>query len=100
VTVRGRFRGANLCADFAGDTRPAKDAWVLRDGPFSVWVSGREPRGEGWRLDLRSPGDCVYEVEVEGKVARVGAVLAIEARRLRLVGRRSEEECRRATIGR
>jgi hypothetical protein len=93
VTVRGRFRGANLFGDLAGASPSKKTAWVLRDGPFSVWVTGREPRGDGWRLDVRSPEDCVWEVEVAGRVDRAGEALSIEARQVRLLGRISDAAC-------
>jgi hypothetical protein len=93
ATVRGRFRGANLFGDFASDAGAGKDAWVLRDGPFSIWVTGREARGEGWSLDVRSAADCVWEVEVEGKVAQRGEAVAIAARKVRLIARRPDEGC-------
>jgi hypothetical protein len=91
VTVRSRFRGANLFDDFAADQ--VKDGWALRDGPFSVWVTGRAPQGEGWKLDVRSAADCVWEVEVEGKVESAGGAVAIAARKVRLLRRDADTSC-------
>ncbi|HVR71585.1 MAG TPA: hypothetical protein VMT87_12150 [Vicinamibacteria bacterium] len=92
MTVRGRFRGANLFGDFPpGST--VRNAWVLRDGPFFVWITGREPRGPGWRLDTAAPGDCVWNVEVEGKVERHGDAVSVKARSVRLLGRDPDTTC-------
>jgi len=92
VTVRGRFRGANLFGDFPSDP-PVRNAWVLRDGPFFVWITGREARGPGWRLDTSAPGDCVWNVEVEGKVERHGDAVSVKARVVRLLGRDPDTTC-------
>jgi hypothetical protein len=93
VTVRGRFRGANLFGDFAPGAAPARDAWVLRDGSFFVWITGRQPKGAGWRLDTSSRGDCVWKVEVEGTVERQGDAVSVKARTVRLLGRDGDTSC-------
>ena len=82
VTLRGGFGGA---AEGGG--------WLLRDGPFFVRVTGKEPRGKGWRLDGRSAADCVWQLEVPGKLERVNGELVLEAREVRLVGRNPELAC-------
>lgn len=95
VTVRGNFRGANLFGDFPPETRRGKGDWVLRDGPFSIWVTGRPPTGNGWRLDAVSAVDCIWRLEVEGTVEQHDGVLYLKARRLRLLDRDAEDTCAR-----
>jgi hypothetical protein len=96
VTVRGHFRGANLFADFPAETRRDKGDWVLREGPFSLWVTGQRPEGSGWRLDIASPLDCVWRVEVEGRIERHGDASYLKARRVRLLDRDPDSSCARA----
>jgi hypothetical protein len=91
VTVQGLFRGANLFQDLPGAGRRRASDWVLRDGPFSIWVGGRPPRGEGWSLDPTSRSDTTWRVEVEGRVVRRGPVVSIEARRVQLLDRTAPE---------
>jgi len=93
VTVRGRFRGANLFRDFPEDGRPAKDGWVIRDGPFFVWITGRRPQGDGWRLDVASRADCVWNVEVDGVAELQGAVVSVKAKQVRLQERDPDASC-------
>jgi len=92
VTVRGRFRGANLFGDFASE-KARKSGWVLRDGPFFVWITGQDPQGPGWRLDVSSPADCVWNIEVDGKVERQGEAVSVKARKVRLLGRDADVSC-------
>jgi hypothetical protein len=91
VTVRGQFRGANLFGDFPAG-KGGKD-WVLREGPFSIWITGRDPSGPGWRLDTASPADCVWNIEAEGKVERRAEAVFVKARRVRLLGRDPDASC-------
>jgi hypothetical protein len=66
VRVRGRFRGRNLFSEDSCEGAPA-DGWVLRDGPFWIWVTGRKPQGDGWSLDPRRLDDAHRWLEVTGR---------------------------------
>lgn len=87
ITVRGVFRGANLFADLPAASRRQPSDWVLQDGAYSVWVTGKEPRGSGWALDPRSKGDCTFRLEVSGRVEALGGFVYLRARDLVLLGR-------------
>jgi hypothetical protein len=91
VTASGVFRGANLFEDLPPESRRRPDDWVLRDGPFSIWVTGKAPRGKGWSLDPRSRSDCAWRMTVEGKVEAAGGYVYLRATRLSLVARVKEE---------
>lgn len=87
ITVSGVFRGANLFADLPDESRRQSTDWVLQDGPFSVWVSGKEPKGEGWSLDPRSKTDCSFRLEVRGRVETAGGFVYLRAKDVTLLGR-------------
>ena len=93
VRVQGFFRGRNLFADFAEDTRRGRDDWVIRDGAFSIWVRGRPPRGKGWRLDPSSRRECGHRIEVAGRLERFRETLYIAAHDVVLLGRDDRQSC-------
>jgi hypothetical protein len=86
ISVKGTFRGANLFDDMPpGSQRKAGD-WVLKDGPFFIWVTGRLPRGSGFSLDPSSRSDCRWRLEVSGKVESEGGLIYLKAKEVRLLG--------------
>ena len=92
VTVTGVFRGRNLFGDLPKDSQRGPDDWVLQDGAFSAWVTGKRPRGKGWSLDPGNPADARWRLEVEGKIEMAGGVPFIRASRVSLAGRADREE--------
>ncbi len=91
VTVTGVFRGANLFEDLPPESRRDDSDWVLQDGPFSIWVTGKAPKGKGFSLDPRSRSDCRYRLEATGKVATANGLIYLRASSLQLLGRAKEE---------
>ncbi len=91
VTVTGVFRGANLFEDLPLESRRDESDWVLQDGPFSIWVTGKAPKGKGFSLDPRSRSDCRYRLEATGKVATANGFIYLRASSLQLLGRAKEE---------
>jgi len=91
VTVTGVFRGANLFEDLPPESRRGESDWVLQDGPFSIWVTGKAPKGAGFSLDPRSRSDCRYRLEAIGKVATANGFIYLRASSLRLLGRTKGE---------
>ncbi|MET0554654.1 MAG: hypothetical protein ABW221_16550 [Vicinamibacteria bacterium] len=92
VTVSGVFRGRNLFGDLPKDSQRGADDWVLKDGAFAAWVTGRRPAGKGWSLDPASRGDARWRVEVVGKVEVVGDVAYVRASKVSLAGRADRDE--------
>ena len=66
---------------------------MIRDGPFSIWITGQPPKGKAWQLSPASRADCVWWVEVEGQVERHGEVLYLKARQVRLLDRDPDPSC-------
>jgi hypothetical protein len=80
VRVRGSYRGANLHNDLPEATRAGPHDWVIKDGYFAVWVTGRKPRGEGWDLTRRSRSETDTPLEVVGVPEFRDGVVYVAAR--------------------
>jgi hypothetical protein len=94
VTVNGTFRGANLFGDLPKESRRDDGDWVLRDGPFSIWITGRPAKGKGWSLDASSRADCDWRLEVTGVVETAGGYVYLRAKNLGLLRRERSEVAR------
>ena len=79
VRVVGQFRGANLFGDLPSASRRRSDDWVLKSEMFAVWVTGKKPRGKGWKLDAKLRRDTGKWLAVEGQVRTADGVVFIQA---------------------
>lgn len=77
--IYGQFRGRNLFGDLPAGSARSKDDWVLKDGDTAIWVTGKTPKGEGWKLDPEYKGDSKNWLEVEGKPEVLNGVLYLKA---------------------
>jgi hypothetical protein len=77
--IHGQFRGRNLFGDLPPESARDKDNWVLKDGDTSMWVMGKAPKGDGWKLDIDYRGDAKNWLDVEGKPEVVNGVLYLRA---------------------
>jgi hypothetical protein len=77
--IYGQFRGRNLFGDLPPGSVRGKDDWVLKDGDTAMWVTGKTPKGDGWKLDLDYKGDSKNWLEVEGKPEVVNGVVFLKA---------------------
>jgi hypothetical protein len=84
VRVRGRFRGRDLFSEDFCDGAP-DDGWVIRDGRYALWVTGRKPRGDGWSLDPRRVDDALRWLQVTGRVEARGECFVLKAETVELV---------------
>jgi hypothetical protein len=89
--VQGTFRGANLFEDLPPETRRRPGDWVLKDGPFSIWVTGRAPRGEGFSLDPASRSECDWRLEVTGRIETAARYVYLRAKSVALLRRERDE---------
>ena len=80
IRVRGSYRGSNRHADLPERTRKGRSDWVIKDGYFAAWVTGREARGPNWDLSQRSSSASDAVVEIVGVPATSGGVVRIQAR--------------------
>jgi len=79
VSVRGQFRGENLFGDLPSASRERSSDWVLKDDVFSVWVTGKKPKGQGWSLDASLKRDTGKWLQVVGRVRARNRAVTIEA---------------------
>jgi len=79
VRVRGSYRGSNRHADLPEKTRKGRADWVIKDGYFAAWITGKDARGNGWDLSRRT-SDTDAVVDVVGIPATAGGVVRILAR--------------------
>jgi hypothetical protein len=67
VVVLGKFRGNNLYGDLnIRDKRTPRD-FVIKVADSAIWVTGRRPRGEGFRLDPKKRRDTGKWLRVFGE---------------------------------
>jgi len=84
VRVVGQFRGRNLFRDLPASSQLKGSDWVLKNDIFAVWVTGRPPRGDGFRLDPTLKRDTGKWLEVVGKVNTRRGTTYVEAVKVRL----------------
>jgi hypothetical protein len=79
VRVVGQFRGANLFGDLPSASRRKSSDWVLKNDVFAVWITGKKPEGDGWKLDAKLRRDTGKWIEAEGRVRTSRGVVYISA---------------------
>jgi hypothetical protein len=84
VTVLGQFCGTNLYGDLPAESRREESDWVIREGDSAIWITGKDPKGKGWRLDVRSESESRWWIEVTGEVESRNGIAYLKARTLAL----------------
>ena len=79
VTVTGNFRGRNLFGDLPGAPGKSRYDFVLRGAEGAIWVTGLQPRGSGFDLDVDRRLDTNQWLEVTGVVAYERGLVRIDA---------------------
>ncbi len=79
VTLTGNFRGRNLFGDLPGSPGKSRFDFVIRGAEGAMWVSGLEPRGRGFNLDIDRRLDTDQWIEVTGTVAYERGLVRIDA---------------------
>ncbi len=97
VTVTGRFRARNLFGDLPEAPGNSRDDFVLRSGDASVWIVGKEPKGDGFDFDVMARLDTNRWLQVTGVVSGGDRLTTIEAERLAAVERPAPATTRRRT---
>ena len=84
VTVIGRFRGRNLYGDLPESPDESRWDFVLRSADAAAWVVGREPRGDGFELDVLARVDTGRWLQVTGAVRVEDGMVLVDAGALSL----------------
>lgn len=91
LTLAGQFGGRNLYGDLAQSPRVGRHEFVLRAAGGTVWVTGIEPRGRGWRLNPEARVDTGQWIEVTGTVRTGNGLVWIEATKVDRTTARPQE---------
>ena len=84
IRVVGKFRGHNLYGDLPAKSQRRSADWVIKDDVYSVWVTGRKPKGSGWELDAGLKRDTGKWIQVIGIPETMGGVTYLRAERVEL----------------
>ncbi len=84
AVVLGKFRGSNLYGDLSiRDKRTPRD-FVIKVADAAIWVTGRRPRGKGFRLDPAKRRDTGEWLRVIGEPFEDGEKLYFRALKIEL----------------
>ncbi len=84
VTVIGRFGGRNLYGDLPEAPDESRWDFVLRSADAAAWIVGREPKGDGFELDVLARVDTGRWLEVTGAVRVEDGMVLVDAGALAL----------------
>ena len=79
VTVTGNFRGRNLFGDLPGTPGKSRYDFVIRGAEGAAWVTGLEPKGRGFELDVDRRVDTDQWLDVTGVVVYERGLVRIDA---------------------
>ena len=87
VTIIGRFRGRNLYGDLPEAPGTSRWDFVLQSADGAIWVTGIEPRGRDFQLDMNARVDTGRWLEVTGVIYRNGDLVSLEGTKVALAQR-------------
>lgn len=84
VTLIGRFRGRNLYGDLPDSPGESRYDFVLTSSDAAIWVVGKEPKGNNFKLDVRARIDTGRWLEVTGRIHVHEGMVILDAGAIRL----------------
>jgi len=84
VTIIGRLRGRNLYADLPEGPNLSRFDFVIKSASGSIWITGKEPKGDNFHLDITKRADTGNWLAVTGIVKATRGLVWIEATRINL----------------
>ena len=84
VSVTGRFRGRNLYGDLPQSPAQSLFDFVVHAGDAALWVTGREPRGDDFALNVDFRPETSRWLDVTGRVRYASGLVWLEASRVGL----------------
>ena len=84
VTIIGRLRGRNLYADLPEGPNLSRFDFVIKSSNGAIWITGKEPKGENFHLDITKRADTGNWLEVTGIVKATRGFVWIEANRINI----------------
>ena len=86
VTITGQFGGRNLFGDLPASPAKSRYDFVLRGGIAggAVWITGLQPKGKGYDLNVDARVDTSRWLEVSGVLRRERGLVVLEAKSIAL----------------
>jgi hypothetical protein len=84
VTITGQFRGRNLYGDLPQSPNISRWDFVLKSADAALWVTGTQPKGRGFDLQVNARIDTGRWLDVSGIVKRMGGLVWIESAKISL----------------
>ena len=82
VTLTGQFRGRNLYGDVPQAPGISRWDFVLKSADAALWVTGTQPKGKGFDLNISARLDTSRWLEVSGIVKRGGGLIWLESAKI------------------
>ena len=79
VTVAGRFRGRNLYGDLPQAPAQSLTDFVMHSADAALWITGQEPRGRDFSLNIDARVDTGKWLDVTGTVHQGHGLVWLEA---------------------
>ncbi|MFQ5789363.1 MAG: Ig-like domain-containing protein [Acidobacteriota bacterium] len=90
IAVIGKFRGNTLYGDLSIRTKKTPRDFVLKVADVAIWVTGKRPRGKGFRLDPKLRRDTGKWLRVIGRPWMDGGVVYLKAEKIELAPKPDE----------
>jgi hypothetical protein len=84
VVVLGKFRGSNLYGDLSIREKRTPRDFIIKVADAAIWVTGRRPRGKGFRLDPSKRRDTGNWLRVIGEPFEEGSTIYLRAAKIEL----------------
>jgi Bacterial Ig-like domain len=85
VTITGQFRGRNLYGDLPQAPGLSRWDFVLKSADGALWVTGTQPRGRGFDLNVGARIDTGRWLEVSGIVRRGRGLVWLDSAKISTV---------------
>jgi hypothetical protein len=84
VSVIGKFRGNNLYNDLPIRTKKTPRDFIIKTADAAIWITGKRPRGKGFRLNPRMRRDTGKWLKVTGVPWMEDGMVYLRSERLEL----------------
>ena len=85
LVVLGKFRGNNLYGDLSIKAKRTPRDFVIKTADAAIWVTGRRPRGDGFRLDPKKRRDTGKWLRVYGTPWEYNGTYYLRAEKIEMV---------------
>jgi hypothetical protein len=100
VVVLGKFRGSNLYGDLSIKEKRTPRDFVIKVADSAIWVTGRRPRGKGFRLDPAKRRDTGKWLRVIGEPFEDQGTVYLRAAKIEIADEPSDPDLEPVRVAR